>query len=168
MIALSRRGRGDALDIVVDMIRVVELTAAETHDLRRSLLRDGTASDRVEFEGDDEPSTFHLGAVLGDGTDDRLVSISTWMSRRYPDLPQHPGHQLRGMATDPAARGTGVSGELLRSGLDRCARAGSSLVWARARVAALTFYERHGFETRGPEYVDLTTGLPHRDIVTFV
>lgn len=160
------------MDIVVDMIRVVELTAVQTHDLRRSLLRDGTASDRVEFEGDDDPTTFHLGAVLddglGDGLGDRLVSISTWMSRRYPDLPQHPGHQLRGMATVPAARGTGVSAELLRAGLDRCTRAGSSLVWARARVAALAFYERHGFETHGPEYVDLTTGLPHRDIVVFI
>ena len=146
------------------MMRVGEIAAVDTHPLRRSLLRDGTASDRVEFEGDDETTTFHLGAFV----DDELVAISTWMSRRYPDLPGHPGHQLRGMATVPAARGTGVSHELLVDGLRRCADAGSSVVWARARVAALSFYTRHGFETRGHEYVDLTTGLPHQDIVTFV
>jgi predicted GNAT family N-acyltransferase len=61
-----------------------------------------------------------------------------------------------------------VSDELLVTGLGRCVEAGSTVVWARARVAALSFYERHGFETRGHEYVDLTTGLPHRDIVTFM
>lgn len=143
------------------MIRVVELTADQTHGLRRKLLRDGTASSDVVFDGDDEPETFHLGATV----DDDLVAISTWMSRRYPDLPEHAAHQLRGMATAPAARGSGVSAEVLLAGLRRCAELGSTAIWARARVAALSFYERHGFETRGQEYVDLTTGLPHRDIV---
>lgn len=146
------------------MIRVVEIEAEDTHELRRTLLRDGTASDRVVFDGDDEGATFHLGAF----DDDTIVAISTWMSRRYPDLPGHPGHQLRGMATVPAARGTGVSDEVLVSGLGRCAELGSSVVWARARVDALSFYLRHGFEPRGHDYVDLTTGLPHRDIVTFI
>ena len=90
------------------------------------------------------------------------------MQRRYPDLPGHPGHQLRGMATLPAARGSGVSVLVLHEGLRRCAAAGSTVVWARARVTALAFYERHGFDTRGDEYIDLTTGLPHRDITRFV
>lgn len=146
------------------MATVVEIEASDTYDLRRTLLRDGTQSDRVEFDGDDQDTTFHLGA-FHDGT---LVAISTWMSRRYPDLPAHTAHQLRGMATAPPARGTGVSDELLIAGLGRCGDAGSTLVWARARVAALSFYRRHGFETRGHEYVDLTTGLPHHDIVRYI
>ena len=146
------------------MTLVVEIEAEDTYELRRSLLRAGTASDEVTFDGDDDAGTFHLGALVAD----ELVAISTWMSRRYPDLPGHPAHQLRGMATKPTARGTGVSDELLVSGLGRCAEVGSTVVWARARVAALSFYERHGFEPRGHEYVDLTTGLPHRDIVTFI
>jgi len=146
------------------MIRVVELTAVQTHELRTSLLRDGTDSDEVVFDGDDERTTFHLGAT----NDDQLVSISSWMCRRYPDLPGHVGHQLRGMATIPAARGSGAGAGLLLAGLDRCSRLGSTVVWARARVTALSFYERHGFETRGHEYVDLTTGLPHHDIVVFL
>ena len=146
------------------MISVVELAPGQTHELRRALLRDGTSSDVVVFEGDDEPSTFHLGAMR----DGELVSISTWIRRRYRDLPQHPAHQLRGMATVPSARGTGASAELLQDGLARCSASGSDVVWARARTRAVSFYERHGFETRGHEYVDLTTGLPHRDIVVFL
>ncbi len=145
------------------MLTVVDLTADQTHPIRRSVLRRGSASDVVVFEGDDAIGTFHLGAVA----DARLVAISSWIQRRYPDLPAHEAHQLRGMATLPDYRGTGVGTELLLAGLDRAADAGSSVVWARARVVAVPFYERHGFETRGAEYVDLTTGLPHRDIVKF-
>ena len=72
------------------------------------------------------------------------------------------------MATSVPARGSGAAGLVLTEGLRRCAEVGSTVVWARARVTALGFYERHGFETRGDEYVDLTTGLAHRDIVRFV
>lgn len=142
-------------------VEIVEITPADTHALRRRILRDGTASDQVEWDGDDESDTVHLGALV----DGELVAISSWMRRRYPDRPADDAFQLRGMATDPTHRGSGVSAELLRHGLARCESAGASLVWARARVAALSFYVRHGFEPVGPEYTDLTTGLAHRDIL---
>ncbi|MFP5487179.1 MAG: GNAT family N-acetyltransferase [Acidimicrobiia bacterium] len=141
---------------------IVEITAAETHDLRRRILRAGTPSDVVTWDGDDESTTFHLGARSAEG---ELVAISTWLLRRYPDRPAEEAFQLRGMATDPARRGSGVSARLLLAGLDRCTAAGATLVWARARVPALSFYERHGFSPIGPEYTDLTTGLRHRDIL---
>lgn len=143
------------------MIEVVELTPADTHPLRRTVLRTGTISDCVVFDGDDDPATFHLG-VRRDGD---LVAISTWVRRRYPDRPDLAGCQLRGMATDPAARGHGIGTLLLERGTARCVEGGAEAVWARARTTALDFYRRHGFETVGPEYVDLATGLPHRDIL---
>ncbi len=141
--------------------RIVEITAADTHELRRRVLRDGTDSDVVVWDGDDDPHTFHLG-VRGD---DDLIAVSSWMQRRHPDRPAEDAIQLRGMATDPDHRGTGLGSMLLAAGLDRCAETGVALVWARARVTALPFYVRHGFEPVGPVYTDLTTGLPHRDIV---
>ena len=142
-------------------MQTVEISAGDTHRLRRAVLRDGTDSDQVVFDGDDESTTFHLGVVDGDD----LIAISTWMARRYPDLPAIAGYQLRGMAIDPARQGGGVGTRLLDAGIDRCRSQAAGLVWARARVAALGFYERHGFATKGPEYTDLTTGLPHIDIV---
>lgn len=142
-------------------VQIVEIAAGDTHPLRRSVLRDGTTSDQVVFDGDDESTTFHLG--VRDGGD--LIAISTWMARRYPDLPAITGYQLRGMAIDPGRRTGGVGSLLLGGGIDRCCSQAAELVWARARMSALGFYERHGFETRGPEYTDLTTGIPHIDIV---
>lgn len=140
---------------------LVELRPEDTHDLRRRVLRDGTASDAVAFDGDTLDTTFHLGLRFGG----ELAAVSTWLARRYPDRPGEPGYQLRGMATDPRHRGRGLGTRLLAGGLDRCREAGATLVWARARDTALPFYERHGFTTVGPGYVDLTTGLPHHDIL---
>lgn len=140
---------------------IVELRASDTHPLRRSVLRDGTTSDVVEFEGDDLPTTFHLGALV----EGELAAISTWLVRADRDHPERFGYQLRGMATAPAARGTGISTELLAAGVARCRSAGAELIWARARVTALGFYVRNGFTTVGDEYVDTTTGLAHHDIV---
>lgn len=142
------------------MTQVVDLTAPDTHDLRRRVLRDGTPSTELVWDGDDDPTTFHLGIRV----DDTVIAVSTWLERRYPDRPAEPGFQLRGMATDPGWRGTGVSGDLLTGGLRRCRDRGARLVWARARCTALTFYERHGFAALGPVYTDLTTGLAHQDI----
>ena len=142
-------------------LQVVELRPEDTHALRRSVLRTGTPSNEVVFDGDELATTFHLG--IRDG--EEVVAISTWVERPYPDRPADPGFQLRGMATVAAVRGTGLGAQLLAAGLERCRAAGAVLVWARARDAALPFYERHGFTTVGLGYVDLTTGLPHHDML---
>lgn len=142
-------------------MHIAEISAEETHPLRRSVLRSGTASDAVAFDGDELTSTFHLGVVL----DGRLVAISSWYERPCPHGPEVPSHQLRGMATDPSVRSTGIGGRLLACGVDICAARDAWSVWARARVSALAFYRRHGFVATGDEYVDATTGLPHRDVV---
>jgi len=145
-------------------IEIVELGPADTYPLRRTVLRDGTSSDVVEFDGDDLPDTVHLG-VRVDGV---LVSISTWLERDAPDLASRRGVQLRGMATAPGHRGTGVSTALLEAGLERCRRSGFDVVWARARTSALNFYVRHGFQPIGDDYIDATTGLAHHDIIHFL
>jgi GNAT superfamily N-acetyltransferase len=140
---------------------IIELRPEDTAPLRRSVLRDGTLSDAVEFEGDDDASTFHLGATLGD----RIVAVSTWMRRPWPNDPDRAAVQLRGMATDPAYRGRGLGDRLLGAGVERCRSAGASIVWARARDTALDFYTRRGFVAVGDGFVDETTGLPHHVVV---
>lgn len=143
------------------MEQVVDLAASDTHELRRRVLRDGTSSDKVVWEGDELDSTFHLGLRI----DDELVAISSWMAVAYPDRPAVPGFQLRGMATAPERRGRGLGARLLAAGVERCRERGAGLIWARARDTALTFYEAHGFVAVGPGYIDLTTGLPHHDVI---
>lgn len=140
---------------------VVELAAPDTHALRRSVLRTDTLTTEIRFDADDRPDTLHLG-VVHDGA---VVAISTWIPRHHPDHPNLVGVQLRGMATDPHVRGTGLGRLLLDTGLERQRALGADLVWARARDTALSFYTAHGFATFGRGYTDLTTGLPHHDVI---
>ena len=139
----------------------MELTAEQTYTLRRSELRAGTPTDEVRFDEDSLASTVHLGVEV----DGEVVAVSTWIERRHPDTPRFRGVQLRGMATAPQFRGHGHGAMLLEAGVERAAAAGIELIWARARDSALGFYERHGFRPFGRGYVDLTTELPHHDIV---
>ena len=140
---------------------VIELTAAQTHPLRLEVLRRGTASRDVAFPEDELPSTLHLGVEL----DGAVVGVSTWIENAHPDLSARRAIQLRGMATAPQFQGHGIGGLILETGVERMFAAGHDLVWARARDAALEFYERHGFVRRGMGYVDLSTQIPHHDIV---
>lgn len=142
-------------------VRIVTIDADETHHLRRTVLRADTPSRAVEFDGDDLDSTFHLGALV----DGRLVAVSSWFCRGCPHDDREPAYQLRGMATDPAVRGQGLGGLLLEHGLRKCRSLAAEIVWARARVPALDFYRRHGFEPVGDPYLDTTTDLPHHDIL---
>lgn len=125
------------------------------------VLRSGTPSDDPTFEGDDDPSTVHLAAVV----DDAVVAVSTWLRRPWPFTPDRVAIQLRGMATDASVRGTGVGGVLLETGVARAFAAGAELVWANARDTALRFYRSHGFDVEGEGFRTADTALPHHRVI---
>jgi predicted GNAT family N-acyltransferase len=107
--------------------------------LRSAVLRGGGPAG---MPGDDDPATVHLAARTADGAVAGVVRLSPapcpWREARAP-------WQLRGMATDPAARGTGVGRLLLDASLELVAARGGDLVWCDARTTAAGFYERTGF-----------------------
>jgi predicted GNAT family N-acyltransferase len=107
--------------------------------LRSAVLRGGGPAG---MPGDDDPATVHLAARTADGAVAGVVRLSPapcpWREARAP-------WQLRGMATDPAARGTGVGRLLLDASLGLVAARGGDLVWCDARTTAAGFYERTGF-----------------------
>lgn len=135
-------------------LEVVEITAEATHALRLAVLRFDTPTKEVVFAEDDWPGVWHLGARLGG----ELVATSSWVPR---ELDGRPGVQLRGMATARQLQGGGIGGVLVEAGCRIAAARGFTMVWARARDAALAFYERHGFVVEGDGFVDDATQLPH-------
>ncbi len=141
---------------------VVEISAADTHELRRAVLRDGDPKQIVNFAEDDIDGTIHLGVR---DTDGELVAISTWIPRALDGVPARAPVQLRGMATAPALQGTGVGGLLLQASIRRFTDSGVDLLWARARDTALGFYVRHGFSPIGDGFVDEQTRLPHHVVI---
>ncbi len=107
--------------------------------LRSAVLRNGGPAD---LPADDDPATVHLAARTADGEVLGVARLSPapcpWREARAP-------WQLRGMATAPAARGTGVGRVLLDAAIDGAAARGGDLLWCDARTTAAGFYERHGF-----------------------
>ncbi len=139
---------------------IVELTAAQTHDLRRRVLRVGTPSSEVTYVHDDVAGTVHLG-VIRDGL---LIAVSTWASQARPGEHREPPElavRLRGMAVEPARQGHGVGALLVSAGIERAWASEAQVVWASARDTALAFYRRLGFAVVGDPFIDAATALPH-------
>jgi predicted GNAT family N-acyltransferase len=120
-------------------VTVEEVAAGVTYPLRGAVLRPGRP---VEIPGDDDPETFHLAARTAEG---QVVGVLRFHPSPCPWREARQAWQLRGMATDPAVRGTGAGRALVAAGLARVAARGGDLVWCDARAAAVGFYERMGF-----------------------
>jgi predicted GNAT family N-acyltransferase len=129
-------------------VTVDEVPAALTYELRRAVLRpDGG---EITWAGDEDPATFHLAART---PDDRVVGVVRFSPAPCPWRPLAAAPwQLRGMATDPAFRGSGAGRALVVDGLARVAARGGDLVWCDARVGAAGFYERMGFTVVTEEF----------------
>ncbi len=133
------------------MIRPI--TAAETRPLRAQILRPGQAPESLVYPGDDHPAALHAGAFH----DGRLVGIATIYPEAPPaeyetQLPHNGSFRLRGMATTLDVRGLGYGRQLLELCFEHVQNHGSDLLWCNARIGALDFYERLGFQTIGPEF----------------
>jgi predicted GNAT family N-acyltransferase len=140
----------EALSVAVD-----EVPAGVTYPLRGAVLRVGRP---VEIPGDDDPATIHLAARTPEG---QVVGVVRFHPNRCPWRPgARAAWQLRGMATDPAVRGTGAGRAVVVEGLARVARLGGDLVWCDARAAATGFYERLGFRVASEPYEISPVG-PH-------
>ena len=121
-------------------LTVEEVAAEVTHPLRRGVLRPDGGD--VAWAGDEDPTTIHLAAR----TDGRVIGVVRFSPAPCPWRPlARAPWQLRGMATEPAARGSGAGRALLADGLARVRERGGDLAWCNARVTAAGFYERFGF-----------------------
>jgi predicted GNAT family N-acyltransferase len=54
---------------------------------------------------------------------------------------------------------------VLAEAVDAAREAGSPLLWANARSAAIGFYERLGWRVVGEEFVAADSGLPHKPML---
>jgi GNAT superfamily N-acetyltransferase len=139
-------------------VRIEVVPGSSTRALRRAVLRPGWPEDAA-MHGDDNPDAVHIGAFDDDGS---LVGTCLVLPRPFPRQPDLPGAwQLRGMATAPERRSTGIGARVLSAAEREVARRGGHLVWCEARTTAVAFYRQHDYAIDGPEFSHAETGIPH-------
>ena len=140
----------------------------QTHALRIAVLRPGASAEQVEFPGDRNSATLHVGTFIGDS----LAAIASIY--REPRAPSDPGRaerapdhdvpgaawRLRGMASAPEHRRRGAGAAALSACVRHVAAAGGTLLWCNARIGAVAFYERAGWTVLGEEF-DIPGIGPH-------
>ena len=115
------------------------------------------------------PDWLQLVARVGDGNADgnhgAIVGAARFGPSPWPrsDLadPPSPAWQLRSVAVLPQHRGAGVGAALVNRAQSVAAANGAATLWAEARVAALSLYQRLGWFIVGPEWDKPGVG-PHR------
>lgn len=129
-------------------------TPGEVIDLRHRVLRAGLPRASAVFDGDERPDAHHVVAELeGRAVGCATVHASTWDGA--------PAWQLRGMATDPGLRGTGV-GRAMLGFLEQLLRQETAVrqLWCNARLPAAGFYERLGWRIVSDVF-EIPTAGPH-------
>jgi predicted GNAT family N-acyltransferase len=117
--------------------------------VRQPVLRPGRPLAASVFDGDDDRSTAHFGAYVGDG---QLVGVASVYQRAMPGTVDDRAWQLRGMAVLDVWQGHGIGACLLAACCAHVESSGGMRVWCNARVRAVPFYARHGFEAVGAEF----------------
>jgi len=136
------------------------ITAKDTIPIRHAVLRPHQTPEDCVYPGDHVDEAFHFGAFEGD----ELVTIASVypeVETRYGEVGDREQYRLRGMATLPEWRGSGLGKDVLRACVQRCWDDGGQVFWCNARTSAAGFYEGMGFMAL-PEEFDIPGIGPHR------
>tara|TARA_B100000900_G_C20388269_1_gene637503 strand:- start:204 stop:641 length:438 start_codon:yes stop_codon:yes gene_type:complete len=124
--------------------------------LRSLVLRPGQPIKSTDYDKDKETTTLHY-AALKDGT---ALCIATFYPELIEDISSIRAYRLRGMATHPDYRRHGLASDLMHKAMTDLVGLGCDLLWCKARLVAIEFYESLGFVKIGPMY-DIEGIGPH-------
>jgi predicted GNAT family N-acyltransferase len=133
--------------------KIQKVDAEVVIPLRHEILRKGLPRQTAIFPGDELPTSIHFAAYV-DQTVVGCVTLhlSAWEGQ--------PAYQLRGMATVESVRGSGVGKCLLNACKSAAQKAAIQLIWCNARLPAVGFYNKHGWQVVSQEFHIPTAG-PH-------
>jgi ribosomal protein S18 acetylase RimI-like enzyme len=128
------------------MIEIKLISAEETYEIRKEILRKNIPLTE-KTEGDFKESTFHLGAFI----DGELVSVATFVENKNSYFKGNQ-YRLRGMATDRVYQGKGLGRKLILKAEEILKVRKADVLWFNARIGALDFYKKLGYEIIGEEF----------------
>lgn len=117
-----------------------------TFEIRQKVLRENIPLP-YEFPGDFDKTTTHFGFFV----DNQLVSVATILKSSHHYFKGNQ-YQLRGMATLTAYQGQAIGSKLLTEIMKHLKTKNAEILWFNARIKALNFYQKLGFQTIGEEF----------------
>ncbi|HEX4125138.1 MAG TPA: GNAT family N-acetyltransferase [Tepidisphaeraceae bacterium] len=135
-------------------IAIRRITVERIIDLRHAMLRQGLPREAAVFAGDEADTAIHLSAFAGETVVGCLtLHLNEWQGE--------PAWQLRGMACRGDWQKRGVGRRLVEEA-ERLVLAGVGprLMWCNARVPAIGFYCKMGWDVVSEEF-EIPTAGPH-------
>lgn len=130
------------------MYSIRQIPSSATFAVRLPVLRPGKPVESCIFDGDDLPSTVHLGIY----DKENLVGIVSVFEAGSPLLPQENQFQLRGMAVLDAYQKKGLGEKLVKAAEEYIVSKGGETIWFNAREIAVGFYNKMGYEIIGEPF----------------
>lgn len=138
-----------------------KVTANEILALRHEILRPGYPIETAMFDGDNEPETYHFACYLPDDENVPVCCVSYMKN----EVNKKPAFQLRGMATKANLQNQGLGKRLTNFAENIIvSNTGLRLVWCNARLEAVGFYEKQGWE-KVSNVFDIENVGPHIKMV---
>jgi predicted GNAT family N-acyltransferase len=147
----------------MSQITIKLVTAADTWALRHRVLRPHLPVESARYPEDSTREAVHVAALEGEV----VVGIASIYHEDEAGGTDAGAWRLRGMATAPEIRGSGVGGEVLEEVIAQMKARGATKIWCNARTSVAGFYERYGFAVFGEEYEMPGIG-PHYLMKTFL
>ncbi|NOR29130.1 MAG: GNAT family N-acetyltransferase [Lutibacter sp.] len=128
------------------MILIKKIKTEDTYPIRLKILRKNIPLP-YKFNGDFDKDTFHLGAF----ENGKLIAVSSYMKALNANL-KGTNYQLRGMATLTAHQGSGVGKLMMQEAFNIFQSLKINYIWCNARLIAVNFYKKQGFEIIGENF----------------
>jgi len=129
-------------------ILIKRITALETYPVRHPVLRTNRPIETCRFEGDELETTKHYGLFI----QEKLVGVTTLMQSSNDFFENKHQFQMRGMAILSHHQGQGLGAQLIREVEKNIEDYETAVLWFHARMTAVPFYEKMGFEIKGNSF----------------
>ncbi len=138
------------------MVNIKEIATSDTYLVRHPVLRAGKPFESCYFDGDDLEATHHFGLYLNS----ELVGILSLFEKNNPVFVAQKQYQIRGMAVLQQQQKAGFGKSLINHSEEFAISQNISLIWFNARVEAVGFYEKMGYQKKGVTFEIPNVG-PH-------
>ncbi len=127
-------------------LKIGQISIEETYPIRKEVLRKNIPLP-YKFDDDFDKNTFHLGVFYNK----KLVSISSFIKAKNEFLSGEQ-YQLRGMATINSQQKKGIGSMIIKEAIELLKKIKVDVLWCNARVSAVNYYKKHGFQIIGSEF----------------